>query len=102
MTPGEEIAVDIETGKTLVIRCLAIGETDEEGIVRVFFELNGQPRVVKVPDRAIAADIVRPPQGRGRQPEARGGADAGRRRLGRGRRRPGGAGPATCCCPSRR
>jgi pyruvate carboxylase len=48
---GEEILVDIEKGKTLVIRCQAVGETGEDGQVRVFFELNGQPRIAKVPDR---------------------------------------------------
>ena len=41
MKVGEEITVDIERGKTLVIDCVAVGETDEEGYVRVFFELNG-------------------------------------------------------------
>jgi pyruvate carboxylase len=51
---GEEIAVEIERGKTLVVRCVGVGETDEEGQVRVFFELNGQPRVVKVPNRSAA------------------------------------------------
>ena len=52
---GEEIMVDLEKGKMLVIRCQAIGDPDEEGQVRVFFELNGQPRVIKVPDRAHGA-----------------------------------------------
>ncbi|TYR34546.1 pyruvate carboxylase [Mesorhizobium microcysteis] len=52
MEPEEEVFVDIERGKTLVIRCLAVGDTDEKGMVTVFFELNGQPRRVKVPDRA--------------------------------------------------
>lgn len=52
MAQGEDIAVDIEPGKTLVIRLLTVGETDDDGDVRVFFELNGQPRVVKVPNRA--------------------------------------------------
>ena len=51
LPPGEEIMVDIEKGKTLVIRCQAVGESGEDGQVRVFFELNGQPRIVKVPDR---------------------------------------------------
>lgn len=51
---GEEISVEIERGKTLVIRCLGVGETDEEGQVKVFFELNGQPRIVKVPNRSAA------------------------------------------------
>ncbi|OCW58125.1 pyruvate carboxylase [Hoeflea olei] len=52
---GEELFVEIEKGKTLVIQNLAQGETDEKGMVTVFFELNGQPRRVKVPDRAHGA-----------------------------------------------
>ncbi len=55
LEPEQEIFVDIERGKTLVVRCLAVGETDEKGMVTVFFELNGQPRRVKVPDRAHGA-----------------------------------------------
>ncbi len=55
MTPEQEIAVDLEPGKTLVIQCLAIGETDKDGNVKVFFELNGQPRTIKVPNRKIAS-----------------------------------------------
>ncbi len=52
---GEEILVELERGKTLVIRNQAVGETDQDGFVRVFFELNGQPRMAKVPDRAHGA-----------------------------------------------
>ncbi len=52
---GDEIFVEIEKGKTLVIRCLAIGEVNDEGMVRVFFELNGQPRSIAVPDRLHGA-----------------------------------------------
>ena len=59
MSPGQEVAVDLEHGKTLVIRCQAIGDTDEEGNVRVFFELNGQPRIVRIADRAVADTVVR-------------------------------------------
>ena len=55
LEPGDEISVDLEAGKTLIIRCQAIGETDEKGEKKVFFELNGQPRNVKVPDRAHGA-----------------------------------------------
>jgi len=51
----DEVFAEIEKGKTLVIRCLAIGDTDEKGMVTVFFELNGQPRRIKVPDRAHGA-----------------------------------------------
>jgi pyruvate carboxylase len=59
MTPGQEVMVDLEPGKTLVIRCQAIGETDEEGNIRVLFELNGQPRVVRIADRAVADKVER-------------------------------------------
>ena len=55
MKRGEEIYVDIEQGKTLVIRCVALSEANDEGRVRVFFELNGQPRSVRVPDRLHGA-----------------------------------------------
>ncbi|HZP19580.1 MAG TPA: pyruvate carboxylase [Bauldia sp.] len=49
---AEEIAVELEKGKTLVVRAQAIGEVDEKGFRRVFFELNGQPRMVRIVDRA--------------------------------------------------
>ena len=52
---GEEIYLEIERGKTLVVRCLAVGETNDRGMVRVFFELNGQPRSIAVPDRVHGA-----------------------------------------------
>ncbi|TVQ56545.1 MAG: pyruvate carboxylase [Rhodobacteraceae bacterium] len=51
MEVGQEIAVDLEPGKTLVIRLQGVGET-HDGEVRVFFELNGQPRDIRVPDRS--------------------------------------------------
>ncbi len=57
MQAGEETSVTIEKGKSLVVRLQALGETDEEGQVRVFFELNGQPRMVKVPNRAVASAL---------------------------------------------
>ena len=62
LPPRRDISVEIERGHTLVIRCLAVGETDEEGAVRVFFELNGQPRTVKVENREAAATVVRRPK----------------------------------------
>ncbi|MEM9733113.1 MAG: pyruvate carboxylase [Pseudomonadota bacterium] len=51
MEAGDEIRVEIERGKLLLIHCLAIGEMDEQGMRTVFFELNGQPRRARVPDR---------------------------------------------------
>ena len=52
---GEELAIDIERGKTLVVRHLAVGEANEKGQRTVFFELNGQPRTVRVQDQNLAA-----------------------------------------------
>jgi pyruvate carboxylase len=55
LPPGEELFADIEQGKTLVVLNQAIGETNQKGLVTVFFELNGQPRRIKVPNRAQGA-----------------------------------------------
>ena len=61
MQPGEEITAEIDPGKTLEIRLQALGETDEKGEVKVFFELNGQPRTIRVPNRKVkAATAARP------------------------------------------
>jgi pyruvate carboxylase len=61
MTAGEEITAEIDPGKTLEIRMQAVGETTEEGEVKVFFELNGQPRIIRVPNRLVAnAAAARP------------------------------------------
>ncbi|CDX49562.1 Pyruvate carboxylase [Mesorhizobium plurifarium] len=59
MKSEDEIFLDIEKGKTLVVRCQAFGDVDEKGMVTVFFELNGQPRRVKVPDRAHGASAAK-------------------------------------------
>jgi pyruvate carboxylase len=58
MAPGDEISVEIDPGVTLEIRMQTVGEAHEDGSVRVFFELNGQPRVIRVTDRAAAAEDV--------------------------------------------
>ena len=51
MGPGDELSAEIDPGVTLEIRCQAIGETNDEGEAKVFFELNGQPRTIRVTDR---------------------------------------------------
>ncbi|MEL7454139.1 MAG: biotin/lipoyl-containing protein, partial [Pseudomonadota bacterium] len=58
MQPGDEIMVEIETGKLLVVHCLAHSEMDDQGMVTVFFELNGQPRRARVPDRMKGKDAI--------------------------------------------
>ncbi len=62
MEPGEEISPEIDPGVTLEIRLQAVGETHEDGDVRVFFELNGQPRVIRVADRKVKASSAARPK----------------------------------------
>ncbi|MGR3465505.1 pyruvate carboxylase [Limimaricola sp.] len=62
MEPGEEVSAEIDPGKTLEIRLQAVGETGDDGEVRVFFELNGQPRTVRVPNRKVAAKAQKRPK----------------------------------------
>ncbi|MEM6972950.1 MAG: pyruvate carboxylase [Pseudomonadota bacterium] len=59
MQPGEEVQCDLRPGVTLVIRLLTVSEPDDTGEVKVFFELNGQPRTIRVDDRRIAATAKR-------------------------------------------
>jgi pyruvate carboxylase len=53
MTEGEEVAVEIERGKTLIIKFLTVGEPNAEGLRTVFFELNGHPRDVQIEDQSL-------------------------------------------------
>jgi len=62
MEPGEEITAEIDPGKTLEIRLQAVGETTDDGEVKVFFELNGQPRVIRVPNRIVKATTAAKPK----------------------------------------
>jgi len=57
----EEIAIDIDKGKTLVVRQTGRSEApDEEGKIKVFFELNGQPRTARIAKAgAVASGKVR-------------------------------------------
>ena len=55
MRSGEEISAEIDPGKTLEIRCQAIGDTNDQGEAKVFFELNGQPRVIRIADRKVTS-----------------------------------------------
>jgi pyruvate carboxylase len=55
---GEEVSIDIEQGKTLIVKFQAVGEPHEDGSRTVFFELNGHPREVQVLDRALAGQVV--------------------------------------------
>ena len=62
MKAGEEISIELERGKTMVVHCQAIGEPNDAGDVKVFFELNGTPRASVVPLRALAATKLKHPK----------------------------------------
>jgi pyruvate carboxylase len=59
--PGVEHPVDIEPGKTLIVKLLAVGEPHADGQRTVFFELSGQPREVQVTDRSLASSVRETP-----------------------------------------
>jgi len=50
---GEEFSIDIEPGKRLIVKFLAVGEPRPNGTRVVYFELNGQPREIEVLDKSI-------------------------------------------------
>ena len=54
MSVGEEISLELERGKTLIIRLVAVSEAHDDGTRTVFFELNGQPRSVRAVDHSRA------------------------------------------------
>lgn len=56
---GEEFEVNLERGKTLHIKALAVSETlTYRGEREVFFELNGQLRTILVKDNSVEQDVT--------------------------------------------
>jgi pyruvate carboxylase len=68
MERGDEIAVELEPGKALVIKFLTVGEPHPDGTRTVFFELNGQPREVTVRDRKLEVTEAAKPKADPNQP----------------------------------
>ncbi|CAG9619853.1 pyruvate carboxylase [Sutcliffiella rhizosphaerae] len=58
MRLGEEIQVEIEQGKTLMVKLVSIGQPQKDGTRVVYFELNGQPREVHIKDESVKSDVV--------------------------------------------
>ena len=50
---GEEIEVEIDPGKILIIKLISIGEADSAGRRALFYELNGMPRESVVLDNSL-------------------------------------------------
>lgn len=51
MKKGQEINIELEHGKTLFIKFLALSDIDSDGYRKVIFELNGQRRIINVEDK---------------------------------------------------
>ncbi|KON92231.1 pyruvate carboxylase [Rossellomorea marisflavi] len=58
MRLGEEIEVEIETGKTLIVKLVSIGQAQADGTRVVYFELNGQTREVVIRDESIKSTVA--------------------------------------------
>ena len=59
LEPAEEVAVEIEKGKTLILKYMGVADPHPDGTRHVFFELNGIPRSVAVLDRSLESDIIK-------------------------------------------
>jgi len=66
---GEEVNVEIEPGKSLIIKFLTTGDPHDDGTRTVFFELNGQPREVRVADRSREGTLHKHPKAEADNPK---------------------------------
>jgi pyruvate carboxylase len=53
---GDEVTIDIEAGKTLIVKLNAIGRVREDGTRNIYFELNGEPRSTTIKDLSVESD----------------------------------------------
>jgi len=58
MERGEEITVELDKGKTLLITLESVGRPNKDGLVTVYFKVNGQGRSVQIKDESIKVDKV--------------------------------------------
>ncbi|MGC6424695.1 MAG: pyruvate carboxylase [Lentimonas sp.] len=56
---GEEITVEIEEGKTLIVKLIYVSDPDEEGKRTLTFEMNGRARECVIQDRSIKSETKR-------------------------------------------
>ncbi|MBF0628327.1 MAG: pyruvate carboxylase [Magnetococcales bacterium] len=68
MEPGQEILVEPERGKALNIHFVTTSEPDRDGMVKVFFEVNGQPRSILIQNRAKTSQKKATPKARDGDP----------------------------------
>ena len=58
MERGEEITVELDKGKTLLISLDSIGKPNDNGMVTVYFKVNGQGRYVQIKDASIKVSTL--------------------------------------------
>lgn len=56
MELGEEIMVELDRGKNVLVSLMLKGEPDENGNVTIFFKLNGQLRTMTIKDQSIKVE----------------------------------------------
>jgi pyruvate carboxylase len=54
LVDGQEVSIEIDKGKTLIVRLQGSTELPDEGERKLFFELNGQPRVIRIRHQGVA------------------------------------------------
>ncbi len=54
LDPGQETMIEIEPGKMLIVRLVAVGKLEKDGTRDLIFELNGEARTITVRDQAAA------------------------------------------------
>ena len=59
MEIGEEITIEIDRGKMLLVTLDSLGKPNTEGMVTVYFKVNGQARTVKVKDESIKVETIK-------------------------------------------
>ena len=59
LKPGEEIIVEFEPGKAVIIELSYVTHANTDGYRRVFFKLNGQNRSVSVKDSSVKVTSVK-------------------------------------------
>ncbi len=56
LEPGQETSLDIEAGKTLIIKLNTVGKVQPDGTRTVYFELNGNNRSVVIRDQSVLSN----------------------------------------------
>ncbi len=56
MKPQEEAIIELEPGKSIIVKLLSIGIPNEDGVRIVFFSVNGENRFIEIKDKSIKVE----------------------------------------------